>query len=811
MSDEKREFAQRLQELFEAALECDGQQRSEFVAGACGSDQRLREQLEALLAADSQTQQFLNSSPVAEKHLAEMLDEQPAAIPQQIGRYLIRRVIATGGMGTVYEAQQEHPRRTVALKVMRLSIASRSAQRRFQYESELLARLQHPGIAQVFEAGTYEEGGSAVPYFAMELVPDARPITQYADRHGLKLPQRLELFAEVCDAVHHGHQKGIIHRDLKPGNVLVDAAGRPRVIDFGIARSTDVDIAVTTIQTEMGQLMGTLQYMSPEQCQADPDQIDTRSDVYALGVVLYELLCGKPPYDVRNLALHEATRVVRQQQPSRLSTIDARLRGDLETIVLKALEKDRDQRYRSAAELADDLRRYLAGEAISARPPSMVYQLRVLVRRNKALFGAISAVFAVLVAGVVVSTWMYVRAETARVETAVERDVAQDTLKGFLGALEAVDPSTTEREKVTIAVLEKATEWIGVEWDKGPLADRPEVHADVQSTIGRLYASRGHHNDAVPHLSAVLEIRRRLHGDEHPKVARSILELGMSKKWSRKGAELFNEAWQMYRRCLGDEAPETLTAKHYYAVCMRDGGQMDQAETMLREVLESRRKVLGDDHLDVAVTLTSLAELLRWSERYTEAESPCRKALQINRRHLGEKHLTVGWSHSGLGTLLYEMEEFEESEQHLRQGVQILSGLYRTDHNWVLRAQSNLAKCLRDGGKLDEAEQLLTHVRDAFLAANAKQWYDVPMNLRDLADCHVKMARYDEAERELLQAQQILEAVNPHETREVGQKAVESLTRKIIERRVALYEAWDKPDEAARWRAKLPEDGSAQD
>ena len=812
MSDEQREFAGRLQELFEAALEYDGQERAEFVASACGSDLRLREQLEALLAADSQTQQFLDSSPVAEEHLAEMLDEQPAVIPEQIGRFSVRRVIATGGMGTVYEAQQEHPRRTVALKVMRLSIASRSAQRRFQYESELLAQLQHPGIAQVFEAGTYEDGGSAVPYFAMELVPDAKPITEYAGQHDLKLPERLELFAEVCDAVHHGHQKGIIHRDLKPSNVLVDGAGRPRVIDFGIARSTDADIAVTTLKTEMGQLMGTLQYMSPEQCEADPQRIDTRSDVYALGVVLYELLCGKPPYDVRNLALHEATRMVRQQQPSRLSTIDARLRGDLETIVVKALQKDRDHRYHSAAELADDLRRYLAGEAISARPPSMVYQLRVLVRRNKGLFGAIAAVFAVLVAGVVVSTWMYVRAEKARVETAVERDVAQETLTGILGALEAVDPSTTEYKKVDITVLRKVGDWIDTrKGGKKPLADRPEMEAEVRRAIGRVYASRGHHDDAVPHLRAVREIRRRLYGDEHPKVAKSILELGMSMKWSREGAELFNEARQMYRRCLGDEAPETLTAKHYYAVCLRDGGQTDQAETLLREVLQSRRKVLGDDHLDVAVTLTSLAELLRWDERYAEAESPCRDALKINRHRLGKKHLTVGWSHSGLGTLLYEMEEFEEAEQQLRQGVQILSGLYGTDHTWVLRAQRSLARCLRDGGKLPEAERLLARVAEVFSAAGSEEAYDWAISLRDLGDCHTKMARYAEAEEELLQADGILRAIDPEKTRGVSSEGVERASRWIIEQRVALYEAWDKPDEAARWRAKLPAEAKEQD
>jgi non-specific serine/threonine protein kinase/serine/threonine-protein kinase len=317
-------------------------------------------------------------------------------MPQRIGQFHIKNVIASGGMGTVYEAIQEHPRRTVAVKVMKLGIASRSALRRFEFESQLLARLRHPGIAQVFEAGTHQvepscdregaEVAGAVPYFAMEYIPNARPITAFAKDKKLGTRDRLRLSARVCDAVHHGHQKGIIHRDLKPGNILVDFNGDPKIIDFGVARGTDSDMAVTTLQTDVGQLIGTLQYMSPEQCVADPHDIDTRSDVYALGVVLYELLCDRLPYTVTRFAMHEATRVIREQAPTRLSTVNKTLRGDVENIAHKALEKDRDRRYQSASEFAQDIRRYLAGEAIIARPPSIVYQLRVFARRNKAVF-----------------------------------------------------------------------------------------------------------------------------------------------------------------------------------------------------------------------------------------------------------------------------------------------------------------------------------------------------------------------------------------------------------------------------------------
>ncbi len=353
-------------------------------------------------------------------------DAAPApTLPQRIGRYHVKRVIAAGGMGTVYEATQESPRRTVAVKVMKQGIASKSALRRFEYEGQILGRLRHPGIAQIYEAGTHDDGHGAVPYFAMEYIPNAKPITKYAEEKKLSTRARMELFAKVCDAVHHGHQKGIIHRDLKPSNILVDATGQVKIIDFGVARSTDSDMAVTTLQTDVGQLIGTLQYMSPEQCEADPHDIDIRSDVYALGVVFYELLCGKPPYDVTRMAVYEATRVIREQHPTKLSTLDRTLRGDVETIAFKALEKERERRYQSAADLRHDIQRYLTGEAILARRASIVYQLRLFARRNKAVFASLAALFVVLLSGVIVSTSLYLRAEHARVQQSRERERAE--------------------------------------------------------------------------------------------------------------------------------------------------------------------------------------------------------------------------------------------------------------------------------------------------------------------------------------------------------------------------------------------------
>ena len=362
----------------------------------------------------------------------EALSKAQARLPKRIGQYHIKSVIASGGMGTVYEAVQEKPRRTVALKLMKHGVASHSALRRFEYESQILARLRHPGIAQVYEAGTHRDDSGTVPFFAMEYIVGAKPITEYVAEKKLGLRQKLELFGQVCDAIHHGHQKGIIHRDLKPSNILVDTQEQVKIIDFGVARSTDSDMAVTTQQTALGELVGTLKYMSPEQCEADPHNIDTRSDVYALGVVLYELLSGRLPYDLAATPVFDVPRVIREVAAIHLGALDKTLRGDVQTIVEKALEKDRERRYRSALALADDVERHLRHEPILARPPSVTYRFGRFVRRRRAPLVVASALvlaLAVAVLSTIEAQRLKIEAQRLKIEaqqTAVAIQQAQD-------------------------------------------------------------------------------------------------------------------------------------------------------------------------------------------------------------------------------------------------------------------------------------------------------------------------------------------------------------------------------------------------
>ncbi len=378
---------------------------------------------------------------------------QDPLIGTKVDQYTIKRVIGEGGMGVVYEALQQSPRRTVALKMMKRGVTSKSAMRRFEYEAQTLGRLRHDGIAQIYQAGTWDDGTGGRPWFAMEYIQGAKTLTQYCKDKKLGTRERLELFSNVCDAVQHGHQKGIIHRDLKPPNILVTSSGVPKIIDFGVARSTDSDMAVTTLQTDVGAIIGTLQYMSPEQCDADPNDIDIRSDVYAMGVVLYELLCDQLPYALRHAAIHEAARIIREEEPRKPSSRDKRLRGDIETIAMKALEKDRDRRYQSATALEEDIDRYLAGDPIAAKAPSAIDYLKRFARKHKAAAISIAAIFVVLVSAVVAISIFAVQAKRAE----IDRTFAVNKLEELIPRLEAnITMTTAALEQVQEKIAEVA-------------------------------------------------------------------------------------------------------------------------------------------------------------------------------------------------------------------------------------------------------------------------------------------------------------------------------------------------------------------
>ncbi len=372
---------------------------NEDLAGRCAGDAALEREVRSLLECHDGAEGFLDAAELGHARPAPPPDEELAA-GTRIGEYVVQRLLGKGGMGNVYVAEQDRPRRTVALKVIRRGIGTSGLQRRFEHEAEILGRLHHPGIAQVYEAGASPAAGGGAglqPYIAMELI-HGLPLNSYAAEKGLPTPERLELMAKVCDAVHHAHQRGVIHRDLKPANILVDEHGQPKVLDFGVARAADADLRVTTLRTSVGQLIGTLPYMSPEQVLGDPAEVDTRSDVYALGVLLYQVLTGRLPLDVSSRSLVEAARVVRDELPTRIGRMDRAFRGDIETIVAGALEKDKARRYQSAADLGADLRRAVAGEPILAKQDSALYVLRTQFRRHRVpVLGAL-AIFVAIVA-----------------------------------------------------------------------------------------------------------------------------------------------------------------------------------------------------------------------------------------------------------------------------------------------------------------------------------------------------------------------------------------------------------------------------
>lgn len=416
---------ERLQRIFIQACSLDGSELSTFLDRACQGEPELRAEVEALLHADAAEVQMLDAAHDVSgaQLLAESmartgeLAAPEAELPEKIGRYRILRRLGEGGMSTVYEAVQEDPKRHVALKVVRPSMVTASLLKRFWLETQIQANLNHPGIAQLYETGGLAEEEGGQPYFAMELV-EGEELHSYADSHDLGKDQRLELIALLCDIVHYAHQQGVVHRDLKPSNILVTGGFRQseehsrrstlapqlKVLDFGVARALDSDLHKVTIETSMGQLIGTIPYMSPEQAAGDPASIDIRSDVYSIGVLAFELLAGMLPYEVRDKLPHEAVRVICEDEPTRLTQVNRALRGDVETILKKALSKEKGRRYQSAAEFGADIRRYLAHDPIDAQPASALYQLRKFTQRNKAIVGGVAATLVVAILGTVVAT-----------------------------------------------------------------------------------------------------------------------------------------------------------------------------------------------------------------------------------------------------------------------------------------------------------------------------------------------------------------------------------------------------------------------
>jgi serine/threonine protein kinase/tetratricopeptide (TPR) repeat protein len=705
-----RKRFQQMAAIFEEVSDLPAADRTALLDKACRDDPKLRDEVESLLQRHDREQADARFDAL-ERDVREKAEDLTATNmsttgPRSIGRYEIRDVIATGGMGTVYEAVQDHPRRRVALKLMRRGMTSRSALHRFRHEAEILGRLQHPNIGQIFDAGKLDEGEGAQPYFAMEFVR-GRPLIDHCDAQDLGTRDRLALFVKVCDAVQYAHLRGVIHRDLKPDNILVDAHGEPKILDFGIARATDADIQATTLRTDIGQLIGTVPYMSPEQVTGDPDQLDTRSDVYSLGVILYEMLCGRLPHDLKDKNIPEAVRVIREEDPTPLSSVNRVFRGDLETIAAKALEKEKNRRYQSPAELAADIRHYLTDEPIVARPASTFYQLRKFARRNRVLVGGVAAVFVVLAAGAVVATVLAIGQARARADAVQQAEIAEEVSE-FLteDVLSSVNPFNKPGPEPTIlSMLDEASAKI-----EGRFDDQPIVEASIRRAFSQAYYKLGHHIQALPHAERAYELRAAVLGDENTETMEAKMRLGVL--YWRLGeivaADRHLSPVVEWRRNRPDEDLErTLWSIEYLGFVRRGQGRAEDAIELVSEALEGKRRLLGNEHIATTTAMQSLAGMYRWQGQYEKAEQLLLEALEIRRRLSGEDGVYTWQTRYNLGELRRRQGRFDEAESLLRESLAGLRETAGDPHGITQAARLSLGKLALARQDYVEAEAIL--------------------------------------------------------------------------------------------------------
>lgn len=618
----------------------------------------------------------------------------------EVGKYTIDKVLGVGGMGAVYRATQDKPQRQVALKLIRPGVLSSKSIRRFDLEAEILGRLHHPNIAQIHEAGIDSASGS--PYFAMEYIA-GQELGDYVVDEKLSTKQTLELFVKLCDAIQHAHAKGVIHRDLKPANVLVDQDGEPKVLDFGVARATDSDSSGATMQTNVGQLIGTLYYMSPEQAIGDTANLDTRSDVYALGVVLYEILTGEIPYNLKDKAIHEAVRVIQDTNHTKMSRHDSSLSGDLEVIMGKALDKDKDRRYQSVADLSADIRRYLGNQPISARPPSMIYKSTKFVRRNTGLTisAAVIMVIFTIGAGFTITQWIQ------------RTEARQLALDNMLTTLKEMDVQKGEGPALAKRLLDLYS-------DHGETiftGDKDSL-AVFYTNLGEAYLGYGDYNRALSSFVKSNGLRSKLHTAPHPQLANTLHNIARAQFFLEDYEQAkVNYALALDMReqlfSLQDEgASEISTTLHHLGSTYMRLGDFDQAIQYYNRSKSTRTTVFGADSLEVAEVNNSIASFYKVTKQFALAE-PIFRELLLVLQGLPEDNPKPLWEArtlDSLGDTLTDLGKYEEAITRYIEALDLKRILLGSDAATVAETQLSLAGVYY---RTQEYDKAVSHAEDA--------------------------------------------------------------------------------------------------
>jgi non-specific serine/threonine protein kinase/serine/threonine-protein kinase len=778
-----------------------------------------------------------------------------------VGPYHLLQRVGEGGMGEVWLAEQGKPvRRQVALKLIKAGMDTKQVVARFESERQALALMNHPNIARVFDAGETEQGR---PYFAMEYVKGVS-IIEYCDTHRLRTRDRLELFVQVCEGVQHAHQKGVIHRDIKPSNVLVaiqDDRPVPKIIDFGVAKATEQRLTEKTMFTQLGALIGTPEYMSPEQADLTGLDVDTRTDVYSLGVLLYEMLVGVLPFDskeLRKAGFDEIRRRIREDEPSRPSTrvstlgesaadsarnrktdpgtLSRRLRGDLDWITMKALEKDRTRRYGSPSEMAADIGRHLEDQPVHASPPSTAYRVGKFVRRHKLSVAAAGVVLLALVVGLSGATYGLIRATRAEAQARQEAATAGQVSDFLVGLFEVSDPSEARGNSITAReILDQGAAKVDEE-----LSGQPLVQARLLTTIGSVYRNLGLYSDARPLLEQALVQRRRLLGDEHLETLNTIGEVAQVDTLEgqyEEAARKLESALETLRNEYGEEAQDTIWVMGGLGEIYRNLGRKHEAESFLVRALESGSRILGEDHPDMLVVRSNLALVYQQLGRLEDGANLEREILQIRRRALGNDHPNTLASMQNLATAYQNLDRYDEAEPLLMEAMATSQRVNGEEHMLTFTIKNNLAFQYKQLEKYDEAEplyvELLESMRRALGEDHPMRW----VTMGNLGDVYIGQDRYEDAERLLRPAVDGVKKTLPRihimtgftirkygacltglrrfpeaealllEAREILVEAAgpeHFQTARAVSDLVALHDAWGKPAKATEWRAKLP-------